>query len=153
MTTTKNEAHAITNARGQLESIKELYREFKKQEDLEAWDCGSNVYNWTTEGIREKAQDEALSVEFRSGWTSNPEEMKPEEFKILLSTGGPACQIVGKIDYGSCEPIDIEIQYQDWFTPWEPLQLNCTYADRSPNITSDYEALEWFCNCFYFGEY
>jgi hypothetical protein len=79
--------------------------------------------------------------------------MKPEEFKILLSTGGPACQIVGKIDYGSCEPIDIEIQYQDWFTPWEPLQLNCTYADRSPNITSDYEALEWFCNCFYFGEY
>ena len=152
MTTTKKEAHAITNARGHLESIKELYREFKKQEDLEAWDCGSNVYNWTTEGIREKAQDEALSVEFRSGWTSNPEEMKPEEFKILLSTGGPACQIVGKIDDGSCEPIDIEIQYQDWGTPWEPLQLNSTYADESPNITSDYEALEWFCNCFYFGE-
>lgn len=151
MTATK-EAHAITNARGQLESIKELYREFKKQEDLEALGVGSNVASWTSEGIREKAQDEALSVEFRSGWTSNPEEMKPEEFKILLSTGGPACQIVGKIDYGSCEPIDIEIQYQDWGTPWEPLQLNCTYADKSPNITSDYEALEWFCNCFYFGE-
>ena len=144
MTATK-EAHAITNARGQLESIKELYRNYKQAES-------DGDYTREDE-IREQAQDEALSVEFRSGWTSNPEEMKPEEFKILLSTGGPACQIVGKIDYGSCEPIDIEIQYQDWFTPWEPLQLNSTYADKSPNITSDYEALEWFCNCFYFGEY
>ena len=144
MTTTKNEAHAISNARGQLESIKELYRNYKQAESDE---------DYTREDeIREQAQDEALSVEFRSGWTSNLENMDPEEFKILLSTGGPACQIVGKIDYGSCEPIDIEIQYQDWGTPWEPLQLNCTYADRSPNITSDYEALEWFCNCFYFGE-
>ena len=150
MTATK-EAHAITNARGQLESIKELYREFKKQEDLEAWDCGSNVYNWTTEGIREKAQDEALSVEFRSGWSSNLENMEPEEFKILLSTGGPACQIIGKLDQNK-QTTDIEIQYQDWGTPWEPLQLNSTYADKSPNITSDYEALEWFCNCFYFGQ-
>ena len=145
MTTTKKEAHAISNARGQLETIKELYRNYKQAESDD---------DYTREDeIREQAQDEALSVEFRSGWTSNPEEMKPEEFKILLSTGGPACQIVGKIDYGSCEPIDIEIQYQDWFTPWEPLQLNSTYADKSPNITSDYEALEWFCNCFYFGEY
>ena len=151
MTTTKNEAHAISNARGQLETIKELYREFKKQEDLEAWDCGSNVYNWTSEGIREKAQDEALSVEFRSGWTSNLESMEPEEFKILLSTGGPACQIIGKLDQYK-QPTDIEIQYQYWGTPWEPLQLNSTYADKSPNITNDYEALEWFCNCFYFGE-
>ena len=151
MTTTKKEAHAISNARGQLETIKELYREFKKQEDLEAWDCGSNVYNWTTEGIREKAQDEALSVEFRSGWSSNLENMEPEEFKILLSTGGPACQIIGKLDQYK-QPTDIEIQYQDWGTPWEPLQLNSTYADESPNITSDYQALEWFCNCFYFGE-
>ena len=146
MTTTKKEAHAITNARGQLESIKELYRNYKQAES-------DGDYTREDE-IREQAQDEALSVDFRSGWTSNPEEMKPEEFKILLSTGGPACQIVGKIDYGSCEPIDIEIQYQDWGTPWEPLQLNSVYAEtKILNITSDYEALEWFCNCFYFGEY
>ena len=142
MTATK-EAHAITNARGQLESIKELYREFKKQEDLEAWDCGSNVYNWTTEGIREKAQDEALSVEFRSGWSSNLENMEPEEFKILLSTGGPACQIIGKLDQYK-QPTDIEIQYQDWGTPWTTLEISYHH--------DDYQALEWFCNCFYFGE-
>tara|TARA_B100000287_G_scaffold383565_1_gene389417 strand:+ start:400 stop:861 length:462 start_codon:yes stop_codon:yes gene_type:complete len=151
MTTTKKESHAITNARGQLESIKELYRKFKKEEEFESWDCGSNVYNWTTDGIQEEARNGALSVEFRSGWSSNLEKMEPEEFKILLSTGGPACQIIGKLDQYK-QPTDIEIQYQDWGTPWEPLQLNSTYADKSPNITSDYEALEWFCNCFYFGD-
>ena len=136
MTTTKNEAHAISNARGQLESIKELYRNYKQAESDE---------DYTREDeIREQAQDEALSVEFRSGWTSNPEEMKPEEFKILLSWGGPACQIIGKIDYGSYEPIDIEIQYQDWGTPWTTLEISYHH--------DDYQALEWFCNCLYFWE-
>jgi len=144
MTATK-EAHAITNARAQLETIKELYRQYKENDSAFV----SNLD--TEEAIVEKAREEALSVEFRSGWTSNPEEMKPEEFKILLSTGGPACQIIGKLDQYK-QPTDIEIQYQDWGTPWEPLQLNSTYVDKSPNITSDYEALEWFCNCFYFGE-
>ena len=143
MTTTKKEAHAITNARGQLESIKELYRNHKQAE--------SNDDYTREDEIREQAQEEALSVEFRSGWSSNPEEMEPEEFKILLSTGGPACQIIGKLDQYK-QPLDIEIQYQDWGTPWEPLQLNSHYAYKSPNITSDYEALEWFCNCFYFGQ-
>ena len=143
MTTTQNEAHAITNARGQLESIKELYRNHKQAE--------SNDDYTREDEIREQAQEEALSVEFRSGWSSNPEEMEPEEFKILLSTGGPACQIIGKLDQYK-QPLDIEIQYQDWGTPWEPLQLNSHYANKSPNITSDYEALEWFCNCFYFGQ-
>tara|TARA_Y100001968_G_scaffold303868_1_gene318397 strand:+ start:792 stop:1268 length:477 start_codon:yes stop_codon:yes gene_type:complete len=147
MTTTKNEAHAITNARNQLESIKELYRNYKQAKSDD---------DYTREDeIREQVEDEALSVEFRSGWTLNPEDMEPEEFKILLSTGGPACQIIGKLDQYK-QPEDIEIQYQDWGTPWEPLQLNSTYAYKSPNITpnitSDYEALEWFCNCFYFGE-
>ena len=144
MTTTQNEAHAITNARGQLESIKELYRNHKQAE--------SNDDYTREDEIREQAQDEALSVEFRSGWHSSvDDDIVPEEFKILLSTGGPACQIIGKLDQYR-QPTDIEIQYQDWGTPWESLQLNCTYANKSPNITSDYEALEWFCNCFYFGE-
>jgi len=144
MATTK-EAHAIINARAQLETIKELYRQYKENDSAFV----SNLD--TEEAIVEKAREEALSVEFKSGWTSNPEEMEPEEFKILLSTGGPACQVKGNLDQYK-QATDIEIQYQDWGTPWEPLQLNSTYADESPNITSDYEALEWFCNCFYFGE-
>ena len=143
MVTTTKENHALTNCMNQLESIKENYRNYKKAESNDDYEAQDE--------IREQAQNEALSVEFRSGWSSNPGEMKPEEFKILLSTGGPACQVKGNLDQYK-QATDIEIQYQDWGTPWEPLQLNSTYADESPNITSDYEALEWFCNCFYFGE-
>ena len=144
MITSTKENHALTNCMNQLESIKEDYRNYKEAESNDDYEAQDE--------IRESVLNSALSVEFRSGWTSNPEEMKPEEFKILLSTGGPACQIVGKIDYGSCEPIDIEIQYQDWGTPWESLQLNPHYAGLNVNITDDIEALEWFCSCFYFGE-
>jgi len=136
MTTTK-ETHAIINAKGQLNSIKELYREYKKN-------ASAFVSNLDTEeAIVERAREKALSVEFKSGWTTNPEEMNPEEFKILLSWGGPACQITGNLDQYK-QPIDIEIQYQDWGTPWNTLEIS--YHQN------DYQALEWFCNCFYFGD-
>ena len=143
METTKERNHALSNCVGQLESIKELYRNYQEAEsndDYEAQDA-----------IREEALNDALSVEFRSGWSTNSEDMKAEEFKILLSTGGPACQIIGKLDQYK-QPTDIEIQYQDWGTPWENLVLNPHYADLNINITNDAEALEWFCNCFYFGQ-
>ena len=143
METTKEKNHALTNCVGQLETIKELYRNYQEAEsndDYEAQDA-----------IREEALNDALSVEFRSGWSTNSEDMKAEEFKILLSWGGPACQIIGKLDNFN-QPTDIEIQYQDWGTPWENLVLNPHYADLNINITNDQEALEWFCNCFYFGE-
>ena len=144
MVTTTKENHALTNCMNQLESIKEDYRNYKEAESNDDYEAQDE--------IRQQAQNQALSVEFRSGWYSSLEaDLKPEEFKILLSWGGPACRIIGKLDQYT-EPTDIEIQYQDWGTPWEPLQLNSHYADKSPNITSDYEALEWFCNCFYFGE-
>jgi len=132
-TTTVENNHALSNCKGQLESIKELYRKYQEAEsndDYEAQDA-----------IREEALNDALSVEFRSGWSTNSEDMKAEEFKILLSTGGPACQIKGNLDQYN-EPTDIEIQYQDWGTPWTTLYVR----------GETYEALEWFCNCFYFGE-
>ena len=143
MITSTKENHALTNCMNQLESIKEDYRNYKEAESNDDYEAQDE--------IRESISNSALSVEFRSGWTSNPEEMKPEEFKILLSWGGPACQIIGNLDQYK-QPTDIEIQYQDWFTPWESLQLNPHYAGLNVNITDDIEALEWFCSCFYFGE-
>ena len=146
MTTTVKENYALTNCKGQLESIKELYRNYKEAESNEDYEA--------QEELREQAQEEALSVEFRSGWTHDLNDMKPEQFKILLSTGGPACQIIGDLNqYQEAMNYSIEIQYQDWGTPWESLQLNSHYANQNPNITPDHEALEWFCRCFYFGEY
>ena len=134
MITTTKENHALTKCVAQLETIKELYRDYKEavnKDDDEA-----------QEKTVEQAREEALSVEFKSGWSCSPDDLgDPEEFKILLSTGGPACQILGKLDHYN-QPTDIEIQYQDWGTPWTTL-----YARGET-----YDALEWFCNCFYFGE-
>ena len=146
MITSTKENHALTNCMNQLESIKEDYRNYKEAESNDDYEAQDE--------IRESVLNSALSVEFRSGWYSSPEsiaDLKPEEFKILLSWGGPACRIIGNLDQYS-QPTDIEIQYQDWGTPWESLQLNPHYAGLNVNITDDIEALEWFCNCFYFGE-
>tara|TARA_A100001518_G_C1170372_1_gene21947 strand:- start:47 stop:445 length:399 start_codon:yes stop_codon:yes gene_type:complete len=131
LTTTKTN-YALENAKGHMESMVE---DFKKDQQLQE----SNDYKEQDE-LRESVLNSALSVEFRSGWYSSPEdEKKAEEFRILLSTGGPALRIIGKLDdYGPIEP---KLQFQDWGTPWTDFE-----------ITEDQQkALNWFCNCFYFG--
>ena len=136
MKTTTKENHALNNAIGHIESMVE---NFKKDQQLQE----SNDYNQQDE-LRESVLNSALSVEFRSGWYSSlDEETKPEEFKILLSWGGPALRIIGELDdYG---PVNPKLQFQDWGTPWTDLndiwELNQNQQD----------ALNWFCNCFYFG--
>ena len=131
MTTTK-ENHALENA---IATIETMVEDFKKDQQLQE----SNDYNQQDE-LRESILNNALSVEFRSGWYSSPEdEKKAEEFRILLAWGGPALRIIGELDdYG---PVNPKLQYQDWGTPWTDFE-----------ITEDQqEALNWFCNCFYFG--
>ena len=131
LTTTKTN-HALNNAIGHIESMVE---DFKKDQQLQE----SNDYNQQDE-LRESVLNSALSVEFRSGGYSSPEdETKAEEFKILLTWGGPALRVIGEItDYGAENP---KLQYQDWGTPWTDLEITEDQQD----------ALNWFCNCFYFG--
>lgn len=70
------------------------------------------------EEARESILDDPLSLEFRDGWRlPGAESDGPEEYCLLLSTGGPAVRIVGRID-GFGEPDTWELQVQDWFTPW-----------------------------------
>jgi len=131
LTTTKTN-HALDNAKGHIKSMVE---DFKKDQIFE------NLKDFESQDqLRESVLNSALSVEFRSGWYSSlDEETKPEEFKILLTWGGPALRIIGKLDdYGPIEP---KLQFQDWGTPWTDFK-----------ITEDQQkALNWFCNCFYFG--
>ena len=131
MTTTK-ENHALNNAIGHIESMVE---DFKKDQQLQE----SNDYNQQHE-LRESVLNSALSVEFRSGWYSSlDDELVPEEFKILLSWGGPALRVIGELDnYG---PVNPKLQYQDWGTLWTDFEITEDQQD----------ALNWFCNCFYFG--
>jgi hypothetical protein len=63
-----------------------------------------------------RIDEDPLSCEVRSGWTSPGEEMTADEYMILLCTGGPACRIVGDLSNG--EPTSATLEYQDWGTPW-----------------------------------
>mgnify|MGYP003116326192 FL=1 len=131
MTTTK-ENHALNNAIGHIKSMVEDFKKDKIFENLKDFE--------SQDQLRESVLNSALSVEFRSGWYSSlDDELVPEEFKILLSWGGPALRIIGELDnYG---PVNPKLQFQDWGTPWTDFEITEDQQD----------ALNWFCNCFYFG--
>lgn len=97
----------------------------------------------STDDARERIEEDALSVEVRSDWHRPGDTCEPAEFCILLCTGGPAVRIVGDLDRG--QPSRPRLQYQDWFTPWTDLILT---ADDG----IDDDALQAYCECFYFGE-
>lgn len=88
--------------------------------------------------------EDALSVEVRSGWhTPDAEDGDaPEEYRILLCTGGPAAQIIGRLS-GYGEPETARLQHQDWFTPWTDWAGNCGAVE---------DTLLAYARCFYFGE-
>jgi len=83
--------------------------------------------------------EQVLSVEIRSGWVAalTLEGAEPEEYKILLATGGPGVRIVGDLDQG--QPRSATLQVQVWLTPWTDHRC-------------DEEILLEFASCFNFGE-
>ena len=61
-----------------------------------------------------------LEISVRDGWRSverKEGDDVPAEYQILLSTGGPAFRIVGRLDRYA-EPESATLQFQDWGTPW-----------------------------------
>jgi hypothetical protein len=87
-----------------------------------------------------RIHEDALSVETRSDWASAGSEYEPGEFRILLTTGGPAVQIAGELD-GHCEPVRPRLQVQDWFLPWTEF----------PVSDDEQEAIDTYARQFYFG--
>jgi len=138
MTTTTKQNHALNNAKGHIESIVANFEDFTFLESLQV--TTQEDENKLDE-IRESVNNSALSVEFRSGWSTNSEKLEAEEFKILLTWGGPALRVIGDLDqYKQAE--NIKLQFQDWGTYWTDYELT----------EKEEESLNWFCNCFYFGE-
>tara|TARA_Y100000004_G_scaffold188172_1_gene241945 strand:+ start:836 stop:1258 length:423 start_codon:yes stop_codon:yes gene_type:complete len=136
-TTTTTNNHAFNNAKGHIESMVE---DFKKVSYLESLNVTTNEEEQEIEQIKESIINSALSVQFRSGWTDNYDQLQIEEFKILLSWGGPALRVIGDLDeYKQCE--NIKLQFQDWGTYWTDYELT----------EIEEKSLNWFCNCFYFG--
>jgi hypothetical protein len=143
-----NLEHAKRNADGHADTILGLYRAYTALEDGEESTCANGNHYTASDAVREAAMEEALSVEVRSGWLCPGNDMaKAEEFRILLTTGGPALQIVGELgEYGEANATQSQFEIQDWGVKWT------TYW---PKITEDDDwdaAFEWFLSCFYFGE-
>ena len=161
MTTTQQQNHAEANATSYGETIEALFELhcwcFSTGEaphpltragadvlrDL-YWDAETGTQDSLKDSVTEYVQQMPLSVQVRSGWHSPGETFETAAFEILLSTGGPACRILGELDRGSvawqagCRPV---IQHQDWFKPW---------TESTYNVDTD--ALLWFCEQFYYGE-
>jgi len=100
----------------------------------------NNADDEQQEQARGTIENDPLSVEVRSGWCSPGSEDygKPQEYNILLSTGGPATRIIGQLsEHG--EPETAVLQVQDWFQPWT------NYRDAEESVLLGY------VRCFYFG--
>jgi hypothetical protein len=85
-------------------------------EELNNLETEAGEYTGADE-VREALNNDPLSIEYRSGWTSYGDTANPEEFRILLCTGGPAVQIRGELDIHGA-PYRAWLEYQDWGTPW-----------------------------------
>lgn len=96
-----------------------------------------------TDEVSDYVQEMPLSVTVRDGWREPglTNEDGPEEYEILLSTGGPAIRVYGRMGRFS-QPETATLQGQDWFTPWQ----NTETSDDED------EAIKWFAEQFYYGE-
>lgn len=87
---------------------------------------------------RQRITEDALSVGVRSGWASLGETLTPEEFRIVLCTGGPHVEIVGELDDNN-QPDRVRILYRDW-------------GDSGELFDFDRDVVLTYCQQFYFGE-
>ena len=157
-TTTPDLSFAEINGRGWIETIAAAYeahqfcccegegrslsREAKAALKAKGYD-GTN-YDDVAGWIEDEMREAPLSVCVRcSEWQDpcEPQDLQPDEFQILLSTGGPALRIVGKLD--RCEPSRCWLEIQDWGTPWTRMFTQHEYES---------DALRWFAGLFYYGE-
>lgn len=106
----------------------------RELEELEnaADDCAD------ADDARKRIEEDPLSVDVRSGWASYGETLTPEEFRIVLCTGGPHVELVGDLDENG-EPARVRVLYRDWGTSGELFDF-----DRA--------AVLRYAQCFYFGQ-
>lgn len=140
----EKEDHAKANAKSWLETIVSAMVLLNA---LSSGDAESGDYDGDTfedeDSLRERLEEAPLSVEVRcSAWFSpGAETPKPDEYLVLLTTGGPALRITG--DLGSWgTPDNARLEYQDWGTPWT--EYDASNAERAQLLA--------FASLNYFGE-
>lgn len=134
-------SHAIANAAGWLTEIQAMVcaLEIANEQAIDGPD--------ETEAAQSRIYEAPLSVLVRGGWyppgapKDAPDRM-PEEYEILLTTGGPALQLTGKLDDNG-EPDEWpRLEYQDWGIPWTEFLPAREHR----------EALQIFARQFYYGD-
>jgi len=148
MTTTATvENHALDNAKAKLESIISWYREYETVTNVPDNDPDAR----NEDDIREEAEQSVLSIEVRqSCWQTLGSGLKASQGRLLLTFGGPACQIITDLDEHGEPSGNVEIQYQDWFKPWEGYWPSDDVDDASNDEVR--AALEWYVGLFFFGQ-
>lgn len=139
------EDHGLNNAKGHFASILEYYEAYEAAYEADDYD--------KIEEIQDEVQQEALGLAWRCAeWQEvGDTDFKPDQGVITLTCGGPALQLIVGLEDG--EPIDAELQYQDWWTSWTNLTYGC-YEGNDVIIDHDkgHDALRWFASQFYWGE-
>ncbi len=133
----------VVPGQGHAESILELYNAYKALDDGEETATADGETFTDMDEIIEHIQEYPLSVLVSYGWVEPgklPED-GPEEYEILLGTGGPATRIIGRLGRFN-QPDTAKLQGQDWFKPWQATE---TTSEQD-------EAILWFAQQFYFGE-
>lgn len=120
---TKPNQDAIDNARAKLADITILL------DRIDAAQTANNAASYDNIAAAEEELFEMpLDVAVRSGWEPVGGYLKPSEYMILLTTGGPACRITGDLASNG-EPENAVLEWQDWGTPWTPCALSAPERD------------------------
>jgi len=133
---------AARNARAWLDTLARHYAAYRQLEggDAEAVTVDGDEYTESF-ALLDRMQELPLSVEVRSGWHSPGAAGEPLEFRIVLTCGGPGCEVIGEID-GHGEAAAPRIYASE---------MGAGHFEVTP-AGEECEALEWFCSLFSPGE-
>lgn len=177
--TTRNITDAERNARAHLESIVEMFRaaEFIREHGLFDTENPEEVGQVAAEAgiepediptvdgemfgdsaIEDRANESALSAEYRSGWESAGEfakahdgSVQPEEMRVALTIGGPTLYLRANAD-GS-EP---SLMFSEGGSPVARLRiahgLDISTDEGMATFDERRKALEWYAGVFAYPE-
>jgi hypothetical protein len=121
----ESEEHAREQAKGKLQSIMALMERVHHAETCNGDDCPltkKEMYH-DMDATVEEVYESPLSVEVRSDWATPGKDLVPMNYRLLMTTGGPAVKITGSLNEEGM-PATAELEYQDWGTPWTTYPLN-----------------------------
>ncbi len=128
-----------------LQELRDEYAELSENEVRDWQDAGELADLEEMAGdckdldeAQQRITADPLSVEVRSAWVLVGDKMEPEEFRIVLCTGGPHVELRGELDEYK-QPCKVSMHYADWGTSGEFREI-------------DEDVLLTYCQQFFFGE-